>query len=163
MNANSGMTRRSLLSGAGGLFISTSFAVAEGLPKATVTKDPNCGCCSGWVEHLKQAGFPVDITEASDLNRVKVRLGVPHELAACHTAEIDGYVIEGHVPAQAIKRLLGERPHAKGLAVPGMPTGSPGMEVEGSEPEVYSVILFGPAGQRTFARFRGVVDLSSHD
>ena len=80
---------------------------------------------------------------------------MPQALAACHTAEVDGYVIEGHVPAPAIKRLLSERPQAKGLAVPGMPIGSPGMEVEGSEPEVYPVVLFGPAGQRIFARFRG--------
>jgi len=76
-------------------------------------------------------------------------------LAACHTAEVAGYVVEGHVPAGAIKRLLAERPDAKGLAVPGMPVGSPGMEVEGTAPETYEVMLFGPAGHRPFARYRG--------
>ena len=76
-------------------------------------------------------------------------------LAACHTGEVGGYVIEGHVPAPAIKRLLAEKPQATGLAVPGMPVGSPGMEVEGMEPDTYEVILFGPSGQRTFARYRG--------
>ena len=134
-------------------------ATAQGsLPTIRVFKDPSCGCCGGWVEHLRQAGFPVEVTETGEVNRVKVRLGVPPALAACHTAEMEGYVIEGHVPALAIKRLLAERPQGKGLAVPGMPVGSPGMEVEGAEPETYSVILFGPAGQRTFARFRGAVE-----
>jgi hypothetical protein len=152
------ISRRALLVGAGGFVVATSLR-AEGLPKVAVTKDPNCGCCGGWVEHLKGAAFPVEVSEATDVNRVKVRLGVPQALAACHTAEVDGYVIEGHVPAPAIKRLLAERPQAKGLAVPGMPVGSPGMEVEGSEPETYSVVLFGPSGQRTFARFRGAVQV----
>ena len=86
---------------------------------------------------------------------MKVRLGVPSKLVACHTGEVAGYVLEGHVPAGAIKRLLAEKPAAKGLAVPGMPAGSPGMEVEGMEPETFEVILFGPSGQRTFARYRG--------
>ena len=80
---------------------------------------------------------------------------MPRNLAACHTAEVDGYVVEGHVPAGAIKRLLAERPPMKGLAVPGMPAGSPGMEVPGAEPETYDVIAFGPTGERTFARYRG--------
>ena len=80
---------------------------------------------------------------------------MPQALASCHTAEIDGYVIEGHVPADAIKRLLVEKPQAKGLAVPGMPVGSPGMEVEGVEDDTYEVVLFGPSGQGTFARYQG--------
>ena len=129
------------------------------LPKVSVTKDPSCGCCGKWVDHLKQEGFPTEVTESADVNRLKVRLGVPKPLASCHTAEVEGYVVEGHVPAPAIKRLLAERPEAKGLAVPGMPVGSPGMEVEGMEPETYEVVLFGPSGQRTFARFRGAVEI----
>jgi hypothetical protein len=131
---------------------------AQGSPKIVVTKDPTCGCCSGWVEHLRASGFTAEVIESSQMNRVKVRLGVPQDLASCHTAEIEGYVIEGHVPAPAIRRLLAERPQGKGLAVPGMPVGSPGMEVEGSAPETYDVILFGPSGQRTFARFRGAAE-----
>ncbi|MCG7392931.1 DUF411 domain-containing protein [Microvirga sp. ACRRW] len=128
----------------------------EPLPKVVVTKDPSCGCCSGWVDHLRQAGFSADVIETSEINRIKVRLGVPQDLASCHTAEVGGYVLEGHVPADAIKRLLMEKPQAKGLAVPGMPVGSPGMEVEGVENDTYDVVLFGPAGQKTFARYRGV-------
>jgi hypothetical protein len=116
-------------------------------PTVIVSKDPNCGCCVGWAEHLSASGFPV-----------KARLGVPHDLAACHTAEVGGYVIEGHVPASAIRRLLSEKPQAKGLAVPGMPTGSPGMEVPGSPPEEYAVILFGDT-RRTYARFKGATEL----
>lgn len=132
-----------------------SAAVAETLPRMTVTKDPSCGCCGAWVEHVRKAGFPVEVVESPEVNRLKVRLGVPQDLASCHTAEIGGYVIEGHVPADAIKRLLTEKPQAKGLAVPGMPVGSPGMEVEGVEDDTYDVVLFGPAGQKAFARYRG--------
>jgi hypothetical protein len=128
---------------------------AQGLPRIVVSKDPTCGCCTGWVDHLRQAGFSADVVETSEINRVKVRLGVPDDLASCHTAEIGGYVIEGHVPADAIKRLLAEKPAGKGLAVPGMPMGSPGMEMEGMAPETYEVVLFGPSGQTTFARYEG--------
>ena len=131
-----------------------SFA-AEAIPKMVVTKDPTCGCCSAWIDHMRTAGFPVDIIENANLNRVKARLGVPRELASCHTAEVAGFVVEGHVPASAVKRLLDEKPDARGLAVPGMPVGSPGMEVKGEAPDFYDVILFGSAGQRVVARFRG--------
>jgi hypothetical protein len=136
------------------LTMGPAFAQA-GLPKVLVTKDPNCGCCGGWVDHVKASGFPVEVVTTLQVNRVKTRLGVPDDLASCHTAEVAGYVIEGHVPADAIKRLLAERPQAKGLAVPGMPVGSPGMEVEGVENDTYEVVLFGPAGQTTFARYHG--------
>jgi len=149
------LTRRSLIVAIAGTALVRPAWAADGLPKITVHRDPNCGCCGAWVAHLKAAGFPVDLIETADLNRVKARIGVPHNLAACHTAEVAGYVVEGHVPAGAIKRLLAERPDAKGLAVPGMPVGSPGMDVEGTAPETYEVILFDPAGQRPFARYRG--------
>jgi hypothetical protein len=125
-------------------------AIAE--PLITVHKDPGCGCCTGWVQHLERSGFTAKVIETRNLDPIKARLGVPDDLAACHTAEIDGYVIEGHVPAGAIKRLLTEKPAARGLAVPGMPVGSPGME--GGEPELYDVILFGPRLKRTYMRFR---------
>jgi hypothetical protein len=139
------------------LFVGARRSLAAG-PTIIVSKDPNCGCCGDWVEHLRQAGFAVEVRDVSDINRVKVRLGVPADLAACHTAEVAGYVIEGHVPAPALRRFLAEKPNAKGLAVKGMPVGSPGMEVPGSEPEVYDVVLFGPA-RRTYARFRGATEL----
>ena len=126
---------------------------AETSPSIHVSKDPNCGCCNGWVAHLRRNGFAVSVTDTADVSNVKARLGVPAELASCHTAEIAGYVIEGHVPAQAITRLLAERPDALGLAVPGMPIGSPGME--GGTQETYDVILFSKHGQRSFGHFRG--------
>jgi hypothetical protein len=137
---------------------SRAFAAAP-LPKVVVHKDPNCGCCGAWVEHLRQAGFTVEVVETNAINRVKARLGVPDDLASCHTAEMDGYIIEGHVPAASIKRLLSERPAGKGLAVPGMPIGSPGMEVPGTPPDEYTVMLFGPSGQRPYARYLGRQEL----
>jgi hypothetical protein len=121
-------------------------------PLVTVHKDPTCGCCGGWVSHLELRGFKTKTIETTTLNRVKARLGVPFDLSACHTAECGGYLIEGHVPASAIERLLTERPKAKGLAVPGMPSGSPGMT---GDYEEYDVILFGPNLRKTFARFKG--------
>jgi hypothetical protein len=127
-------------------------------PTITVSKDANCGCCRGWVEHLRQAGFKVEARDVPDLNRVKARLGVPADLAACHSAEVSGYVVEGHVPAAALRRFLDEKPDAKGLAVAGMPVGSPGMEVAGVAVDEYDVILFGPS-RRTYARFRGAVEI----
>lgn len=141
------------------LFASARGALAAG-PAVTVTKDPNCGCCGGWVEHLRQTGFTVEVRDVSDLNRVKARLGVPNDLASCHTAEVAGYVIEGHVPAAALRRLLNEKPDAKGLAVAGMPVGSPGMEVPNTPDEEYDVILFGRT-RRVYARFKGATEISN--
>jgi hypothetical protein len=126
---------------------------AGALPHVIVHRDPSCGCCGAWADHLRRTGFPVRIVEAANLNSVKQRLGVPPDLTSCHTAQVQGYVIEGHVPAAAIQRLIGEKPQAIGLAVPGMPIGSPGME--GGAPETYEVVLFGPQGRRTFARYTG--------
>lgn len=121
-------------------------------PLMTVHKDPDCGCCGGWVEHLTLNGFKTKVLETKELNRVRARLGVPADLAACHIAEIGGYILEGHVPAVAIEKLLAERPKAKGLAVPGMPSGSPGMS---GELEEYDVVLFGANERRVYGRFKG--------
>jgi len=157
MQSNLKVSRRSLLVGLAATPLASALpALAQGaLPLVKVTKDPSCGCCGAWVDHVRAAGFPVEVIESAEVNRLKVRLGVPQDLASCHTAEVGGYVIEGHVPADAIKRLLAEKPQAKGLAVPGMPVGSPGMEVKGVEDEVYEVVLFGPSSHTTFARYRG--------
>jgi len=148
--------RHALLALAFGLIGFRSSAAAE--PRIVVTKDPNCECCTGWAEHLRSAGFTVQVQDTADLSKVKKRLGVPVDLSACHTAEVAGYVIEGHVPAQSIRKLLAEKPRARGLAVRGMPVGSPGMEVPASEPEEYEVVLFG-AERRTYARYRGEKEL----
>ncbi len=114
-------------------------------PVVTVYKSPTCGCCSKWVEHLEQAGYRVDAVDRVDMMAVKDSLGVPSNLASCHTAVVDGYVVEGHVPAEQIARLLDERPEAVGIAVPGMPAGSPGMEM-GDRRDPYDVIAFDEAG-----------------
>lgn len=148
------VTRRSVI----GLMAAAILAKAGTVALAddaiiTVHKDPNCGCCSGWVQHLRDAGFNVRVEETSDLAAVRTRLGIPAELTACHTAEVAGYLVEGHVPATAVKRLLTEHPSAKGLAVPGMPVGSPGME--GGHPQPYTVVLFGPDGHKPYMRFVG--------
>jgi hypothetical protein len=111
----------------------------------TVYKSPTCGCCSAWVDHLKAHGFRVAVKNADNLGVIKQEQGVSRELASCHTATVEGYVIEGHVPAADIKRLLAERPAVAGLAVPGMPMGSPGME--GPRKESYQVISFDKEGQ----------------
>lgn len=132
-------------------------ARAQSLPTIVVSKDPGCGCCGAWVGHLALAGYDVKIIDTRDMQSVKERLGVPEDLAACHTAQASGYVIEGHVPLAAIERLLREKPVATGIAVAGMPAGSPGME--GGEPQVYEVVLFGPQQQVPFGRFRGDVQL----
>jgi hypothetical protein len=127
-------------------------AVPLSLPKVTVYKSPTCGCCSAWVEHLRTDGFSVEVVEQADLSPRKAELGVPPAMGSCHTAVVDGYVIEGHVPASDIRRLLNERPTARGLAVPGMPAGSPGMEM-GSRRDPYTVWLFGDEAQpQAFAR-----------
>ncbi|HZV37470.1 MAG TPA: DUF411 domain-containing protein, partial [Pseudoxanthomonas sp.] len=111
------------------------------------------GCCGLWVEHLRQAGFAVQVDDREDVNPVKQRLGVPYGKGSCHTAEVGGYFVEGHVPAGDIKRLLAERPDAKGLALPGMPAGSPGMELPDGTSPPYTVELVERDGRtRPFAR-----------
>jgi hypothetical protein len=146
-------TRRSALLAAVGTLVSAGALSAVEEPVITVHRDPSCGCCSGWVAHLQQSGFVMKVLETRDLDAVKTRFGVPDDLAACHTAEVMGYVIEGHVPAAALRRFLAEKPNAAGLAVPGMPIGSPGME--GGTPEKYDVVLFGANVRRTYMSFVG--------
>jgi hypothetical protein len=149
------MHRRDLLkAGLAGAASAAGLRVsADVLPEVTVHRDPSCDCCGAWGEHLRSAGFPVRIIETSNLNAIKKRLDVPADLLSCHTAQVAGYVVEGHVPAGAIRRLLAEGPQARGLAVPGMPAGSPGME--GGAPDTYQVVLFGPEGRRVFAQYVG--------
>ncbi len=122
--------------------------------KVVVHRDPSCGCCKAWAARLRAAGFDVEVIDEADMKAVKKRLGVPEKLASCHTAEVAGYVIEGHVPVVSIQKLLAEKPKAAGLAAPGMPIGSPGMEM-GSKKDVYEVILFGPEGESSYGKFEG--------
>jgi len=146
------LTRRSALVAIASL-LQARAAFAAQKPMTMVHRDPSCGCCSGWIQHLQNAGFVTKVLDTRDRDAVKRRLGVPDDLAACHTAEVSGYVVEGHVPATALRRFLAEKPQATGLAVPGMPIGSPGME--GGNPEPYEVVLFGPNGRRSYMRFVG--------
>ncbi|MEG3617023.1 DUF411 domain-containing protein [Magnetovibrio sp. PR-2] len=116
-----------------------------------VYKSPTCGCCGAWVDHVRANGFEVEVKEVFDLDPIKASAGVPGEMESCHTAMIDGYVVEGHVPAEDIKRLISEKPDVKGIAVPGMPIGSPGME-QGDYKEPYASVLFGKQGYKIFAQ-----------
>ncbi len=156
MNGQSpGASRRSFLAqlAVAGAMLAGRPAFASTAPAMTVWKDRNCGCCGGWVTHLRRNGFTVTVIETSDVNTVKAQRGVPAELVSCHTAEIAGYTVEGHVPADAIWRLLAEKKPGGGLAVPGMPMGSPGME--GGRPEPYTVMRFGVGVPTPFGRFVG--------
>jgi hypothetical protein len=152
------MDRRTFVALAAGAALLVSRRAAAA-PTMTVHKDPTCGCCGAWVEHVRSAGYEARVIDVPAINAVKAKLGVPPGLRSCHTAEIDGYVLEGHVPAAAIAWLLVERPEVRGLAVPGMPIGSPGMEVGGRDPEIFEVMAFGEGEPRAIMRFRGNVAL----
>jgi hypothetical protein len=128
------------------------FPLPAASSEVLVHKDPSWGCCGACAKHLEAAGLAVKIAETRDLNGVRRRLAVPADLGACHTAEVGGYIVEGHVPAIAIRRLLEERPVAVGVAVAGMPAGSPGMD---GKPQQYAVALFGPNGRCTYMQFVG--------
>ena len=121
--------RRQFLAGSASAFVVAALSTpAMAAPTVmTVRKDPNCGCCHLWAEAMRKAGFDVRLDVVEDLSPIKARLGVPGELEGCHTAEVDGYFLEGHVPLSSVRKLLAERPAVKGLAVPGMPSGSLGM------------------------------------
>lgn len=137
------------LAAAGGVWLTSSPSppAAEGADALVrVHKSPTCGCCTAWVGHLRDAGFRVEVEDTNDLPAVKREAGVPFDLQSCHTAVVEGYVVEGHVPAEDVRRLLAERPEVRGLAVPGMPVGSPGME--GPNPQPYDVIAFREDGSR---------------
>ena len=120
-----------------------------------VYKTPTCGCCTKWIDHLRAEGFKVEATDLPDLAELKATNGVSPALSSCHTAMVDGYVLEGHVPAEDVKRMLAEKPQIAGLAVPGMPMGSPGMEhPDPRRHEHFDVVAFGtsdPGGQRVYA------------
>ena len=122
-------------------------------PVIDVYKSPTCGCCNKWIDHLKANGFTVRAHDTENVAAHKIRLGVPAGYGSCHTAEVNGYVIEGHVPAKEMKRLLKEKPRARGLVVPAMPAGSPGLEI-GDRKDAYDVFLVNRDGStRTYAQY----------
>ena len=136
------------------LLLTAGTAVAD-TRLVEVYKTPWCGCCSAWVDHMTANGFEVEVHEVEDLAPVKQKFGVPSSLQSCHTAEVGGYALEGHVPAEDVQRLLKSKPDVQGLAVPGMPIGSPGMET-GGEPDKYDVIQFGKAGKAVYSSHVGL-------
>jgi hypothetical protein len=148
------MDRRHVLILAGAALVAAPAQATEPV-QVTVYKDPDCGCCGAWADHIRKAGYKVTVIDEPEINPLKGRLGVPSSLMSCHTAEVGPYVLEGHVPSAALARLLAEKPAIRGLAVPGMPVGSPGMEVEGTEPEIYDVMAFGSGEPKSFMRFKG--------
>ena len=146
--------RRSIASMAA--FLLAACAGAAQAASFTMYRDPNCGCCLSWADHMEQGGkHEVETIDHPDMRAVKTQRGVPGDLRSCHTVIADGYVIEGHVPAADVERLLAERPEGvTGLAVAGMPMGSPGME-HGDHRQPYQVIAFGPAGRSVWASYPG--------
>jgi len=140
------MNRRSLLAAVAWLITGHALKAQGTRPAVDVYKDPTCGCCVNWVAHLRKNGFTVKSTDVANIADVKTKYKVPNQARSCHTAVVDGLVIEGHVPAADVQRLLKERPVGIiGLAVPGMPVGSPGME--GANPQPYDVLAFDGAGR----------------
>ncbi len=143
--------KRTVLALLAGLSL-TSVVMAEAQPSMTVYRSASCGCCSKWIKHIENHGFDVVDKVLDDVNPIKQRYGVPFKLASCHTALVDGYIIEGHVPAQDIKTLLADKPPVAGLSVPGMPVGTPGMEM-GGRVDDYSIIAFDrDGGDKIFRR-----------
>lgn len=125
----------------------TSQSVGENAPTViTVYKSPTCGCCDGWIEYVEKHGYRVRVEQITDVTSIKNRYQIPAELQSCHTSLVAGYVVEGHVPVEALAQLLAERPDVTGIAVPGMPIGAPGMEQPGVAPQSYDVLTFDEAG-----------------
>jgi len=145
------LNRRTLIAAAASACAAPAWAAPKATP-VTVYKTPWCGCCGGWVKHLEASGFRPTVVELEDLAPIRARYGVPAAAASCHTGVVAGYAIEGHVPASDIRRLLQAQPRARGLAVPGMPLGSPGMEAADGRRQRYDTLLILPDGStRVFA------------
>lgn len=124
----------------------TTAPAAGTVPVITVYQTPTCGCCGGWIEYMTRNGYSIQVESVDDMAAVKQRYNIPAQLQSCHTAVVDGYIVEGHVPAEAIVRLLAERPDVAGITVPGMPAGAPGMEVEGTPAQPFDVLTFDTNG-----------------
>jgi hypothetical protein len=140
------LKRRSFLwQAAAVLTVGPAIVRAEKAPLIQVYKSPTCSCCSKWADHMRDAGFEVSSTDVRDVNLYKLEYAVPAQLRSCHTAIVNGYVVEGHVPADDVIRMLRDKPASKGLAVPGMPIGSPGME--GANPVRYETLSFDATGE----------------
>ena len=166
MSANRGLSRRQIAASVLIAACALSMPVAAAPPLLVeVWKDPACGCCKDWVTHLEGAGFKVKVSDTGN-DAVRTRLGIDQKHGSCHTALVGGYAIEGHVPAREIKRLLAERPAAIGLAVPGMPVGSPGMDgaVYGNRKDSFDVLLLAKDGStKVYQHYEGVTKASGQN
>lgn len=147
------MERRTLLQGVLAALLLPAVSAQAALPVIEVYKSASCGCCHLWIDHLRANGFTVKAYDVANPSDYREKFGIPNELGSCHTGVVAGYAIEGHVPAQDVKRLLAERPRAIGLAVPGMPLGSPGME--GPRKDSYDVVLVQAKGRHKVYRHYG--------
>jgi hypothetical protein len=152
-------TRRTFMAAMGALISAPALAAIQRGPGIEVWKDPNCGCCKDWVAHLEKSGFDVKVNDSGN-DQARHRLGIPQSLGSCHTASVGGYALEGHVPAREIKRLLATKPKAIGLAVPGMPVGSPGMDgaIYNGRKDPFDVLLVAKDGtSKIFQSYRNGV------
>lgn len=147
------MKKRAFLAAAA-LALAAPWALGQKMPLVEVWKSDSCGCCAEWVKHMEKNGFATKVHRVEDTSPVRRALGMPERMASCHTAKVEGYVIEGHVPASDVKKLLAQKPRARGLAAPGMPAGSPGMDIPDSPPyQTYLVRADG--GAQVYARHGG--------
>ena len=146
-------SRRLLFLGAAAAGLAQGCGAVAQTRDITVYKTPWCGCCGGWVSHMEKAGFRTKVVVTEDLTPIRTRYKIPFELSSCHTGVIAGYAVEGHVPAEDVERLIKERPEALAILVPGMPIGSPGMEIAGQPNESFDTLLLEKSGKtRVFAR-----------
>ncbi len=152
--------RRGLVLAAAALAFLPASGHAQARPALRVFRTLGCSCCSAWAEHLRRAGFEIVLRDAADMAPIRTGASVPADLAGCHTGLLGKLVVEGHVPAAALQRFLARPGGWRGLAVPGMPLGSPSMEIDGMAPETYEVIAFAADGRReAFMRFRGAAPI----
>ena len=144
--------RTTIIAVAAGLLLASAASYGQQKPKPipmSVYKSPSCGCCQKWVDYMRSHGFDPKVQDVENIGAVKLKLGVREEFSSCHTSEIGGYVVEGHVPVETVQRMLKERPKIAGIAVPNMPAGSPGMEVPGGRKEAYNILAFTSDGKTT--------------
>src|SRR5262245_39307211 len=143
---------RTLIVGMTGVLLLSAAVVGQQQAKPklipmSVYKSPSCGCCSKWVDYMRKNGFDPKVQDVDNIGALKLKLGVREDVSSCHTTEVGGYIVEGHVPVESVQRLLKERPKIAGIAVPGMPAGSPGMEVPGGRKDPYNVLAFTSDGK----------------
>jgi hypothetical protein len=143
---------RTLIIAAASVLVLSAVSSGQQKPKPvpmSVYKSPSCGCCALWVDYMRKNGFDAKVQDVENIGALKLKLGVREEFSSCHTTEVGGYIVEGHVPVEVVQRMLKERPKIVGIAVPGMPMGSPGMEVPSGKKDSYNILAFTSDGKTT--------------